>query len=157
MENRVFRPQAAWAGVLTAAVLVAVVTAMVVRVVSPGLAAFVEDGRGVWKFHAAIAIAPLIWAGLESQRYFDMLRRRCRLGLADPVIVDRFRLWAIGMLLAASVTAVSIVLEIQGRTMVNVPIGGVAIGILGSLSAVAMGFAFVPPAAYTRWVAARPR
>jgi len=152
---RVFRPDAAWARGLTAAVLLAVVTSIAIQMASPGLAAFVENGRGIWRLHGGIAIVPLLWTGFESLRYRGLLQRRRKLGLADPVIVNRFQLWAVGMLLAASVTVVSISLELQGQTMVDVPIGGLAIGVLGTLCSGAMWLAFMPPATYTRWLAAR--
>ena len=39
--------------------------------------------------------ASYLWVFLESFRYFALLRRRRRLGLADPVITNRFLLFAI--------------------------------------------------------------
>jgi uncharacterized membrane-anchored protein YitT (DUF2179 family) len=152
---RVFRPKRTWARCLTAAVFLAVFISIVAQTNQPGLVAFVETGRGIWRFHAVIATVPLLWAAFESYRYHLLLERRRRLGLSDPVIVDRFRLWSISTLLAASVTFVSISLEMQGQALVNAPIGGVAIGVFGSLSAGAMWLAFMPPAAYVRWVSAR--
>jgi len=152
---RVFRPRARWARLLTAAVSGAVVASIAIQAVAPGLAAFVETGRGIWRFHAVIATVPLLWAAFESYRYHGRLQRRLQLGLADPVVADRFRLWAISTLLAAAVTAVSIALEIRGSALVNAPVGGLAIGAFGSTSAGAMWLAFMPPAAYVRRVAAR--
>jgi hypothetical protein len=151
----VFRPSAKWASALSAAVVVAVTAEAAIQVATPGLAAFVTTGEGIWRYHGGVAIVPLLWAATESLRYGGQLARRERIGLADPVIVDRFRLWSVGMLFAASVTAVSVTLELRGTTMVNVPEGGLAIGVLGTLSALSMWFAFLPPAAYTRWVANR--
>lgn len=42
-------------------------------------------------------VAALGWAFFESVRYYRMLRRRRGLGLegTDPVVTDRFRLWAL--------------------------------------------------------------
>ena len=36
-----------------------------------------------------------VWAAIEAGRYYGVLRQRLKLGLADPVVTDRFRLWTI--------------------------------------------------------------
>jgi len=39
----------------------------------------------------------MLWGAWESLRYFSLLRRRAALGLADPVVMQRFLLWGIAL------------------------------------------------------------
>ena len=38
-----------------------------------------------------------LWGAAESLRYFSMMRRRAKLGLADPLVTNRFLLWGLGI------------------------------------------------------------
>jgi hypothetical protein len=152
---RVFRPGSRWGLGLTAATFAAILTLMAIQIATPGLAAFVAEGAGIWGRHGAAATIPLLWAGIESIRYHRVMRRRQKLGLADPLITERFKLWAIGMLSAASITVVSVTAESLGTTLVNTPLGGLVIGTLGIATASAVWLAFLPPAAYVRWLSSR--
>lgn len=40
---------------------------------------------------------PISWGGLEALYYYGMLRKRMRLGMADPVVTDRFRLYGVAV------------------------------------------------------------
>lgn len=152
---RVFRPGVRWARALTTTTCAAVTLTILAQVAWPGIATFVESGAGAWRWHGAIAIGPLSWAGLESIAYHRRLRKRLALGLADPLITDRFRLWAIGMFCAVTITVTSVVLEILGTPMVSSAFGGLVAGVMGCAASVAMWLAFLPPRAYLRHVASR--
>ena len=98
--RRVFRPDVAW---LRGA---AVVLALVLAVVSLGTVAAYWEGRGTldammkagepWAY-ATNGIGDVIfaWTALESFRYWNLLRRRVPLGLADPLVANRFFLWGV--------------------------------------------------------------
>ncbi len=43
----------------------------------------------------AFRVVPTAWAFVESFRYWRSMRKRASLGLADPVITNRFLLWSI--------------------------------------------------------------
>ena len=146
--QRVFRPKAAWAWVITGLTL-ALISAMAIhQIVDPGLRAFVEGRSGVWHWHGGAATIPLLWAGTESTRYYLLMRKRSGLGLADPVLTDRFRLWAVAMLTAALITIVSITAETLGTSLAGTALGGLVLGSLGGVSAAAIWLAFLPPRAY---------
>lgn len=152
---RVFRPETNWArGILIGSVLLEL-GGILTQMIEPGVAAFVESGRGIWRLHAGFAIGPLFWAGWESLLYTRRLARRRQIGLADPLMVDRFRMWSIAMVLAASMGGLSVVLEAQGLTTIGVPLASLYIGIAGCAASAAMWLAFVPPPAYVRWVVSR--
>jgi len=60
---------------------------------------------GVWFWLEFLAQASLIaWSAFEPLRYWRKMKRRERLGLADPLVTSRFLLWgtALGLGLAAS-------------------------------------------------------
>ncbi len=40
-------------------------------------------------------IVPTAWACYESLRYYRSMHRRQTLGLADPIVANRFLLWSI--------------------------------------------------------------
>ncbi len=98
---RVFRPEAAWSRAAAVAITGATLVLAMAQILAEGLVAFAVHGTGAWRFHSAVALVNLAWAGVESMRYHLQLERRLRLGLADPVVSDRLRLWALGMLAAA--------------------------------------------------------
>ncbi|HBZ69862.1 MAG TPA: hypothetical protein DEP35_09060, partial [Deltaproteobacteria bacterium] len=39
----------------------------------------------------------LLWGSGESLRYYALMRKRLRLGLADPLVTNRFLLWGLGI------------------------------------------------------------
>jgi len=152
---RVFRRGSPLPLALTALVLAAILGLVALQARSPGMAAFVDAGAGPWRVHGAVSLLPLVWGGLESARWFRMLRRRLALGLADPVVADRFRLWALGMLASASVAALSVGLELAGRSLSGSAAGSLVVAAGGLVSATSLWLAFVPPRSYVRRVAAR--
>jgi hypothetical protein len=84
-----------------------------------------------------------------------VLRRRQRLGLADAVVVDRMRLWAMGSIASSTVSLVVLVMELAGVDPRASAQGALVIGSLGLVAAVCMWLAFLPPARYTNWVQRR--
>jgi hypothetical protein len=105
---------------------------------------------------SANVIACLLWGSFESLRYHARMRRRARLGLADPVLANRFLLWGLGIGSAGVGSLVGNVAmiatgsgpgDLDGLTLSN--------SLFGLASAVLMWIAFLPPAAYRRWLEAR--
>ena len=148
---RVFRPTQRWAPCLTLVFSGAVAGALGLQSVAPGLAAAAlhNEGTGYHLFMALLG-TPIAWAAFESLRYHDLLRKRARLGLADPVVVNRILLWGAGMLSAFVISIVSSALAFSGVDVATTPIGAVVIAPLGLIAAACVWLAFLPPAAYTR-------
>jgi hypothetical protein len=154
--QRVFRPDRAWAKVVVAVATAGYLAGALAQTLGPGLAAHVDDPHGPWSRTLVLGAATLLWAGVESLRYYLMLRKRLALGLADPAVTDRFRLWAIGMIAAASLSATSVVFdELLGVPMIASTAGSALVGAGGCVCAGSMWLAFLPPRAYLRRVAAR--
>ena len=153
---RVFRPTSRWASMLVGGVGGAYGLAFAVQGLGPGFFAFLLDPAGPWHVSTFFGIGVMGWAGAESLRYHRMLRKRIGLGLADPVVADRFRLWAIAILVACTISVVSVVLErVFGIPVAGSAAGALAVGPLGLVAAGTLWLAFLPPAAYVARVRAR--
>jgi hypothetical protein len=123
-------------------------------------------GPGHWIGWAGRTAAPLFIA-IESFRWWGMLRRRLRLGLADPVVTDRFLLWGVW----AACSTLNFVADLASRSFYWLVFGtiqpvpeylaatvGPTIAItmaLGCVSAVTLFLTFFPTRAYLRRVQAR--
>ena len=109
-----------------------------------------------WSYYLRISlqVGALLWGSAEALRYWGLMRRRARIGLADPVVTNRFLLWGIGAFAAGFGTLVGTVAQIvTGVPTVQEPWVLASSSAHGLVAAVAMWLAFVPPAAWTRMVA----
>jgi hypothetical protein len=104
--------------------------------------------------------ASYFWVFLESLRYYALLRRRQRLGLADPVLTNRFLLFAIwtgGVVAITLLGLVGALAQLESGTFRD---GGglgdpVLLGITRLLSlpiAVSIWLTFLAPARYHAWL-----
>lgn len=101
-------------------------------------------------------IACMMWGSLESLRYYGIMRRRARLGLADPLLTNRFLLWGLGIGSAGVGSLIAnVVMLVRGTAMVELDGLTLSNSLFGLTSAVLMWVAFLPPEAYRRWIASR--
>jgi hypothetical protein len=154
-NRRVFRPHEAWSAVLVALVAVGYLGAAALQILGPGVVDFLETRGGPWQLSGFVSILATGWGAFESLRYHALLRRRMELGLAQPVVADRFRLWGVAMGCAAFITLVSQGLEAMGIAVNATVVGGLLVGSLGLVIAVSLWLAFFPPQAYLARVEAR--
>lgn len=151
---RVYHPESRWlaGGVGVAGALLALT-----------LAESVASGRGYgyrldWNFltRTPLQIGALLWGSAEALHYWDQMRRRVRLGLADAVVCNRFLLWGIGAGAAGLGSLVGVIAQVaSGQTTQQIPWVLASSSLHGLVAAIAMWLAFLPPDAYTRWVAGR--
>ena len=98
----------------------------------------------------------LLWGAGESFAYWVKMRRRVRIGLADPVVANRFLMWAVGAFAAGWGTAVGIVGQmVTGVEMLRSPWITASSSLHGLVAAVAIALAFVPPRSYLRYIRSR--
>jgi hypothetical protein len=154
--RKVFRPGTAWATVLWLAVTGAYVGLAGAQVLGPGLLAFLhEPEKGPWAMGMYAGIVAMSWAGIESIRYWRMQLKRLALGLADPVVADRFRLWGTAILTADAISIISAGFQWAGVKMTGTASGAIVVGFLGLYAASMLWLAFVPSANYLERVRRR--
>ena len=148
---RVFRPGERWAGLLVAALVACSVSAFC------GFA---------WHGTFSTAEIPTLWLGVEfvgrigspcwlvfeASRYHGLMRRRLQLGLADPVVTNRFLLWtlaggfSLGILLTSIPPAFLDPIRHEALLITDL----LVFTACGVASSVCYALAFFPPAAYRR-------
>ncbi len=148
----VFRPGVVWARALEVMMATVLWGGWLVYMLTGGLGSLAPTA-GYWVAFSAIGTYPL-WIAAESFAYYHTMRRRAAIGLADPLVCNRFLLWG----LAALCTAASI-------WLVNVPfwsgvdlhsVEGEAVTAASMLGTAAFGIGtvlmywltFFPPASY---------
>ena len=154
-----FRPDEAWARWLARASITVVALASAAGMARAAGFAEVLELRNMdhWTFRT-IGVASLVghaWTGLESFSYYGRMRKRLGLGLADPVVTNRFLLWGLVAVGAIVASGVPLAVGLAGGDSFNdVPtrLVGAAATIFGS---VGLQLAFLPPKSYVRWLQAR--
>jgi hypothetical protein len=112
---------------------------------------------------ACARASALGWLFVESTLFARTMRRRLRLGLADPVVANRFALWSVWTGAFAGIPLFAVAL--RALRLLEAPLPGEplsagllavlsALGLGGAVAAVAVWLAFFPPSRYRRWVAA---
>jgi len=137
---------------LTAVVGVVLVGVFGVRLLGAGFEP-VSPPDGLTLCQSTTQIGCLLWGSGEALRYWLMMRRRARLGLADPVVTNRFLMWGIGAGAAGVGSAIGTIWSvITGDATLQTPWIVASSSAHGFVAAVALSLAFVPPAAYRRWI-----
>lgn len=94
------------------------------------------------------------WGSVESLLYWSRARRRTRLGMADPLVTDRFLLWGLGLFAMTLLMASTLLARAAGVD--PAAYGWVLLESLTGLSgAAALWLTFFPTRAYRARVARR--
>jgi hypothetical protein len=114
-----------------------------------------RDG-GVWYELGFWARAgAFFWGAAEAGRYYNIMSRRLKLGLADPVVTDRFRLWTISSYAICSAFLIFYMGRLWADNVAtSVPVL-VATSLAGLVAGLTVWLAFVPPDSYVRRVRER--
>lgn len=89
-----------------------------------------------------------LWTAIEGLVHYRMALRRLALGLADPVVANRFLLWGVFGLMATGINFTSALGNALGIDPSRAPLVLVPLGFLGATACGAMYLAFFPPAWY---------
>lgn len=119
---------------------------------------FTAPGGSIVRVTSLVRATTLAWAFFESVRYRILMKRRASLGLADPVVANRFLLWSLWI--GAMLVAIGITISVRfllpefstaatttQRVVVTSSIIGAAL-----LSAISLWLAFFPPRLYLFWL-----
>ncbi|MDX1649336.1 MAG: hypothetical protein R3263_05740 [Myxococcota bacterium] len=152
---KVFRPEAGWARALALTAIVAIFTFAVISVArvagAAGPAEIFRDRLSVVR--NVVTGFSYLWTAVEGLRYYALLRRRLALGLADPVVANRFLLWGVSGVSATLGISVSTAMILLGDAGAGMhPVSMLVVGVAGLTSSVTLYLAFLPPAAWLRFV-----
>jgi hypothetical protein len=162
-----FRRGDGWARTLVGAVATVMIAGYAGIGISGDFALSLVPGAAYWITWAA-RTSVFLWLLIESFRYWGMLRRRLRLGIADPVVANRFLLWGIWssvMLLMGQVDPLARVWYVTaigagghwdpalGRPIVVMLV--TATSTLGIAAMTTLYLTFFPTQAFRRWVEGR--
>lgn len=140
---RVFHRDAAWATALFFSLAGVGGIGWAGHGLTQGFAASTWEGTFFWMGFAGRSL-PYLWAAVSSGVYASRMRRRVALGLAEPIVANRFLLWAIGAGCAFAIFASTVVVLALGIA----PFGpGITLfrSALGLVLATTMWLAFFPP------------
>jgi hypothetical protein len=161
-QRRVFWPTARWPLALMGAFVAAMLVGWSGYAASGQLATGRYQGGFVWLLYAGM-LATNLWVGIEPLVYHAKLRKRVPLGLAEPLVADRFLLWGLGSLARAAMILLGplsqLVLDRLGADarLSYSSATLVLASLLGLATSVAYWLTFNPTAAYARWVVRRYR
>jgi hypothetical protein len=151
---QVFRPGTGWGRTLALggiAVELAAAAAGMLRALTLGDATALRapSPSGLVMLFGAQSV--YVWTAVESFRYRALLRRRIPLGLADPLVADRFGKWGwTGVFGLGSITP-AVIAQLSGGDPTS-DANHLVVGVCGLASSVVLYFAFLPPVAYIRFV-----
>jgi hypothetical protein len=148
-----FRREAAWARAIALAAIAAGAFFSgwrVVRILGEDAASLQVpslDGLGP----QILALAVYLWTSVEAFRYWAMLKKRVRLGLADPTVANRFLLWGLMGVFSFSSLVVPIASAFH-RSPEMLTLSRLAVGVTGTVCSTVLYLAVLPPRAYLDWV-----
>jgi len=150
----VFRRHERWAIVPATAVIGAGLVAFGGMAAAGTFSSGVNTAPWYW-IELAGRLGSPCWLGLEAGRYYLRMKRRMRLGLADPVVTDRFLLWTFAASFSFLMLTTSITPVLLGRTHPVAHAALVVCSFSGAAVAACYWLAFFPPEAYRRHLRAR--
>lgn len=94
------------------------------------------------------------WGTYEALRAYAMANRRLVLGLADPVVVNRFLLFGIWFAVMGIMPMTLALTRLYGGAEALALANGVGPKVIGAIMVIALALTFFPPRRYLEWVAA---
>lgn len=162
-----FHPRSKAVRRIVGLVIAAMAAAYLAVATSEGFAIRVMPGPAYW-ISWTLRIGALVWLALESLRYWRLLRRRLRIGLADPLVTNRFLLlgvwaWAVFLMGASDPMARSWYILQVGSTQQWMPALAYSIvllvltltSVLGIVVIATLALIFFPPERFRRFLEGR--
>ena len=113
-------------------------------------------GANPWEPHRMVvqggAFFAMAWSGF---RYYAVLCRRMRVGLAKPVVANRILLWNVAAACATLQCAYFLAIPLLNSIFDAERVAPAFYGILGLIIALSITYAFYPPQAYIRRIRRR--
>lgn len=168
--QQTFYPVSKSAAMATWVVIAGLVVSFLGRFFAEGFAISLDPGPFHWMGFYFRMFA-LLGASAAALRYWLLMKRRSALGLADPIIANRFLLWSLwasGNLLAAFSEPVARFvygwltgadagaaesIQLVGGSLITITLA--LTSVLGLATTVILFLAFFPTAGYQNWITAR--
>jgi hypothetical protein len=158
---RVFRPTTAWARwLVVASIAVGAVASwgtVSVAADAPGASAMPAAVRPYVSVMVVVWGIAFLWTGAESLRFHAKMRRRLALGAGDPLVANRFLLWAIWGLACGALDLLNLVYNLAGFDFSRHPAPLLTICASCLLSSAVWYLAFLAPESYETLVLRRAR
>lgn len=165
----VFRPDSLWARLLARGGIGVMLAGLAGVAITEGFQP--RDVNGLWYWISFYArTGAMLWLAIESFRYWRLMRRRLRLGLADPLLTNRFLLWGVWAGSVFVMAQADPVARVWYVLKVGTPTGALmdpelarpivvalvsATSILGIIVALILLLSFFPTPGYRRWLEGR--
>jgi hypothetical protein len=147
---RIYRPGTRWGLLLAVGGILLALAAMLMRTLPGEIAEPHTPSPGLLLFRLA-GLGAYAWAAVEASRYWGMMRRRCALGLAEPLVTQQFLLWGVAATAAALNTPLLLsAAYVLHAPLVELPYIFLPLQINMLISSFGLWFAFFPPAFYRR-------
>jgi hypothetical protein len=163
---QVFRPTKAWARNVVIGCGLAIAAATAAGTTSLGAAGGSAPQAIAFNFIGALV---LVWAFVECVVYYQRMRRRRTVGLADPLVTNRFFLWSVwtgtiglnalfttGLRVAVWSSGAGAVMAAGGDPggdwLAWIRLAKGLVLIIAPTALVSVWLSFTPPAAYRRWL-----
>jgi len=144
---RTFFPYITWLRGVMASVAVGFVASLVGHALTVGFHG-AHDG-GAWYYVGfSLRFAAFVWAFVAAFDYASRIRLQVGLGMADPVVADRIRLWAITCACICVGFAIFLAGRITGVNVGESPPILVTTSLVSIAASATMGLAFFPPRVY---------
>ena len=154
----VFRPDGRWGPALTALCAAGLLVGHVGYGLTGGFSSGLFGGPWFWLNYGTMIVGAC-WAAGESLAYWLRMRRRLAIGLADPVVTNRFWLWGmgslarLGMLLSGAASQMLIAGKSRAELSSQMATILTTTSLFGVLVTVSFWLAFFPPRAYLARIA----
>jgi len=154
---RVFRRDEVWAKALAGAMLALLWGGLVAGALGGSFRfELAAVGTLPWRAEYAVIWTYSIWNAVESYRYWLAMRKRVAIGLADPLVANRFFLWGTGSVFTIAATWSASIPYLfvtdPAKIAVITPAVRIVTAIAGIGSVSCSLFAFLPPAWYKRFI-----
>lgn len=150
---KIYHPSSRVVAAIASAAVALLVVAIIGDARSTGFAPAAWMQPGWILVRQGVQVGVLLWGACEALRWWLRMRRRLRIGIADPLVANRFLLWGIGAGMAGSGSLIGMVVGLAyGQPMNELPLLTLVLSICGLVAAVALWLAFAAPAWWKLWV-----
>ncbi len=150
---KIYHPSSRAVAAIAFAAIALLVLAIVGDARSTGFAPAAWMQPGWILVRQGVQVGVLLWGACEALRWWLRMRRRLRIGIADPLVANRFLLWGIGAGMAGSGSLIGMLVGLAyGQPMNELPLLTLVLSICGLVAAVALWLAFAAPAWWKLWI-----